>query len=66
VLQHLFAAMQQIGKNSNKRVKNGDLGPINEKNHPNKVVFQVLALNEILAETRGFEPPIRVLAPMLP
>jgi len=31
VLQHLFAAMQQIGKNSNKRVKNGDLGPINEK-----------------------------------
>jgi hypothetical protein len=66
VLQQLFAAKQQIILDIAIISLLSITYKTNRQQKTQKFIELTGFIYKVLAETRGFEPPIRVLAPMLP
>jgi len=66
VLQQLFAAKQQIILDIAIISLLSITYKTNRQQKTQKFIELTGFICKVLAETRGFEPPIRVLAPMLP
>jgi len=58
--------LSEVAEDENKRKATPKDGFGNDFGNKDVVLPQTLVIPIDLAETRGFEPPIRVLAPMLP